>query len=197
VIVILDRQHHGKPNRDDRGARTEIDGATVWEVDLTAAYIENATALLTSEGHTVHLLDSGWYGERHERAGEIARENPDQLVAYAACHVNAGGGSYALVLHDQRSRGGQALAESIADTLGSVGAPNIDRSIVRSTERGGTWGRAHTTIAGIWDAPGNCSGVCFEPMFIDSAGHRDLLTPEGLRVIGHALAVGCMQWAGQ
>ena len=169
MIVILDRQHVGKPGSDDRGASTEIDGVEIWEVDLTAQYIEEATALLVAEGHTVHLLDSA--------------------------HVNAGGGAYGLVLHDQRSRGGQALAEAIADSLDAGARPHIDRCVVRATERGGTWGRAHTTIAGIWDAPSNCSGVCFEPFFIDSARNRELLTPPGLALVGRALAVGCMQWA--
>lgn len=195
MIVILDRQHVGKPGRDDRGASTEIDGVEIWEVDLTAQYIEAATALLVAEGHTVHLLDAGWYAERHERAAEIAAGAPDQRVAYVAAHVNAGGGAYGLVLHDQRSRGGQALAEAIADSLDAGARPHIDRCVVRATERGGTWGRAHTTIAGIWDAPSNCSGVCFEPFFIDSARNRELLTPAGLALVGRALAVGCMQWA--
>jgi len=197
VIVVLDRQHYGKPGKDDRGAQTEINGETVYEIDLTAGYIDAAVALLSAEGHTVHVLESGWYGERHERAAEIARDNPHDLVAFVACHVNAGGGSYGLVLHDARSRSGLSLAEAIADTLGTVAAPHLDRAIVRSTEADGTWARAHGTIAGIWDAPANCAGVCFEPMFIDTPRHRELLTPAGLRVIGQALAVGCMTWAGQ
>ncbi len=199
MIVVLDRQHVGKPGRDDRGAQTEIDGETVYEIDLTAGYIDAAVALLSAEGHTVHVLESGWYGERHARAAEIARAHPHELVAYVAAHVNAGGAAaaYGLVIHDARSRSGLSLAEAIADTLGTVAAPHLDRAIVRAAERGGTWGRAMTTIAGIWDAPANCAGVCFEPMFIDSPAHRELLTPAGLQVIGHALAVGCMTWAGQ
>ena len=42
----------------------------------------------------------------------------------------------------------------------------------------------------------NISGVCFEPFFIDSPAHAQLLTDDGLRLIGQALAVGCMSWAG-
>ena len=197
MIVVLDRQHYGKPHRDDKGARTKYDGSWIYEVDLTAAYIEHATAMLTSEGHTVHLLDAGWYGERHKRAAEIARENPDEPVAYVACHVNAGQGTYALAVHDKRSTGGAALAECIAGVLAGAGAGAIDRALVRGSERGGDWGRAHVTIAGIWDAPANCVGVCFEPFFIDQQRHRTFLSGPGLQVIGHALAVSCMQWAGQ
>jgi hypothetical protein len=197
VIVILDRQHYGKPHRDDKGAQIKHGGEYVYEVDLTLSYIEHATALLTSEGHTVHVLDSGWYGERHERAAEIARDNPDELVAYVACHVNAGLGNYGLLVHDARSRAGLALAESVASVYGAATTPQIARVLVRASERGGTWGRAHTTIAGIWDAPANCAGVCFEPYFIDQPDHAPFLSAPGLEIIGHALAVGCMQWAGQ
>jgi len=194
VIVILDRQHYGKPGRDDRGAQTEIDGQAVYEIDLTLAYIEAATTLLLAEGHTVHILDSGWYGERNDRACEIARENPDERVAYVACHVNAGGGTYGLTLHDARSGGGRRLAEAVADVLGTNAAPHIDRSIVRAAEQGGTWSRAMTTISGIYSGPANISGICFEPFFIDSERNRPLLSPLGLNVIGQALAVGCMNW---
>lgn len=197
MIVVLDRQHVGKPGRDDRGAVGEVDGDTVHEVDLTAAYIEAATALLTAEGHDVVHLDSGWYQERHRKAAEIARHNPDEAVAYVACHINAGGGSYGLVIHDERSRGGHALAEAVADALGSACEPYLDRSLVRAAERGGTWARAMSTIAGIYDGPANLCGVCFEPLFIDCARHEALMRPEGLVLVGQALATGCMTWAGQ
>jgi hypothetical protein len=194
VIVILDRQHHGKPNKSDKGARTELDGRTVHEVDLTHDYIEAASALLLAEGHAVYVLDHGWYSARHARACEIARENPDERIAYVACHINAGSGSYGLVLHDARSRGGHALAEAVADALGPAAAPHIDRALVRAADREGSWSRAMTTIQGIWSGPANIAGICFEPFFIDSERNRDLLSPAGLTLVGQALAAGCMQW---
>lgn len=198
MIVVLDRQHYGKPDRDDKGAQVEHDGRTIHEIDLTATYIEHATSLLVAEGHTVHVLDSGWYAERNDRGSEIARQAPGEPVAYIACHVNAGGNgaAYGLTLHDERSTGGRMLAESVADALGGATAGIIDRSIVRPCSRGGDWGAAFSTIAGIYDGPVNISGVCFEPFFIDSPAHAQLLTDDGLRLIGQALAVGCMSWAG-
>ena len=195
MIVILDRQHYGKPGRDDKGAKVKHGGGWIYEIDLTAAYIEHATAMLTSEGHTVHVLESGWYAERHDRAAEIAAANPDVPTAYVACHVNAGQGTYALAVHDKRSKGGAALAECVAGVLAGAGAGAIDRAIVRGSERGGDWGRAHVTIAGIWEAPANCVGVCFEPFFIDQPRHAPFLAAPGLEVIGHSLAVACMKWA--
>ena len=197
MIVVLDRQHVGKPGRDDKGARAELDGEVVHEVDLTLGYIEHAAALLTAEGHDVVILDEGWYQERHRKAADIARANPDEAVAYVAAHCNAGGGSYGLAIHDQRSRGGRALAEAVADVLGANAAPYLDRAIVRAAERGGTWGRAMTTIAGIYDGPANIVGICYEPLFMDQERHADLMRPGGLRVVGQALALGCMTWAGE
>jgi N-acetylmuramoyl-L-alanine amidase len=193
VIVILDRQHAGKPGKEDRGASVELDGRTVYEVDLTRAYIEAATDLLNAEGHAVYLLEDGWYSARHARACEIARENPDERIAYVACHINAGGGSYGLVLHDARSRGGHALAEAVADALGTDNAA-LDRTLVRAADHEGAWARAMTTIEGIYSGPGNLSGICYEPFFIDSERNRALMTDDGLRAVGNALAVGCMQW---
>lgn len=193
MIVILDRQHAGKPGKDDRGASVELDGRTVYEVDLTRAYIEAATALLMSEGHAVYVLEDGWYSARHARACEIARENPAQLCAYVACHINAGGGSYGLVLHDARSRGGHALAEAVADALGTDNAA-LDRTLVGAADHEGPWARAMTTIKGIYSGPGNLSGICFEPFFIDNDRNQALMTDAGLRAVGNALAVGCMQW---
>jgi hypothetical protein len=193
VIVILDRQHAGKPGKDDRGASVELDGRTVYEVDLTRAYIEAATAALMAEGHAVYVLEDGWYSARHARACEIARENPDERIAYVACHINAGGGSYGLVLHDARSRGGHALAEAVADALGTDNAA-LDRTLVRAADHEGSWARAMTTIKGIYSGPGNLSGICYEPFFIDSERNQALMTADGLRAVGNALAVGCMQW---
>jgi hypothetical protein len=193
VIVILDRQHAGKPGKNDRGASVELDGRTVYEVDLTRAYIEAATDLLNAEGHAVYVLEDGWYSARHARACEIARENPDERIAYVACHINAGGGSYGLVLHDARSRGGHALAEAVADALGTDNAA-LDRTLVRAADHEGSWARAMTTIKGIYSGPGNLSGICYEPFFIDSKRNQALMTADGLRAVGRALAVGCMQW---
>ena len=46
------------------------------------------------------MLTEGEYGQRHAEAIARAKAHPGMAAAYLACHVNAGGGTYALVEHD-------------------------------------------------------------------------------------------------
>ncbi len=76
MVLILDRQHYGKPNQNDLGAGADLDGDGKVELDereanLTPLYIAAAKQLAEAEGHTVYVLDSGWYSDRHEQAVEI------------------------------------------------------------------------------------------------------------------------------
>ena len=94
MIVIFDRQHYGKPNQNDLGAGVDLDGdGTVEtaerEANLTPLYYLPAKAALEALGHTVYVLDSGWYSERHQRADDIARNNPHELVAYLVSEKEA------------------------------------------------------------------------------------------------------------
>ncbi len=204
MIVIFDRQHYGKPGRSDLGAAYDVDadGDIGWqerEANLTPMYYEPAIAMLQAAGAVVHVLDSGWYHERHAEACRISRANPVEPVAYIACHVNAGGGDYAAVIHDARSRRGEDLAESLALALGESRLP-VARSIVRPAKASGSWRRAFTTIKGVYagtpespSTPWLC-GVCFEPYFLDQPDHASLATREGGRRIAQALATGLLRW---
>ena len=131
-IFIFDRQHHGKPNRRDMGAGFDLDGDgkveyQERETQLTPLYYLPAKKLLESLGHRVVILDSGWYSERHRKANRIAMENPRTPVAYLACHVNAGKGSYAAYIHDSRSRGGARLARVLGNATADAALPKISR----------------------------------------------------------------------
>lgn len=197
MVLILDRQHYGKPGRDDLGAGADLDGDGVVELyereaNLTILYINAAKELAESEGHTVYVLDAGWYSSRHEKAIEIAREHPDDMCAYIACHLNAGGGTYSLTLHDYRSRGGERLAKAVATEM-STQIPEISRHLVRAASPE-DWTNGYNTIKGIYAGPGNLSGVCFEPLFMDNSEHQILLRPEGLLRLGQILAEGCIAW---
>jgi hypothetical protein len=202
VIVILDRQHIGKPNRNDLGAGADLDGDgevsnDEREANLTIKYIEAAAAYLMDRGHIVYILDSGYYSDRHRRACDIARSAPTQKAAYVACHLNAGGGDYAVTIHDSRSRGGKSLAECVAESMKQAAGEWIPRSLVRPSSPDGSWSRAFNTIGGIYSGPASLSGICFEPAFMDCELHRPLLTEAGLVVLGRALAIGCLRWAGE
>ena len=61
MVVILDRQHYGKPNRNDLGAGVDLDGSGTIdnderEANLTPLYIEAAKQLLEADNHTVFIL---------------------------------------------------------------------------------------------------------------------------------------------
>ena len=193
MLVILDWQHQGKPPQKhrDRGASCEIDGVRVHETDLTRGYIDAAAKALRDAGHSVHILEQGWYAERHAAACALSLEL-ERPGAYVACHINAGGGSYAATYYDQRSKGGERLAGCIASALGER-LPEVTKSKARSCgpeKSGRAWG----VFRGIWPGPMWLSGVCFEPAFIDCEEHWPLFTSEGLERIGQALAVGVMRW---
>jgi N-acetylmuramoyl-L-alanine amidase len=194
VIVILDWQHVGKPNRDDKGAAYDVDddGDVDYEVELTDKYIQAAKNYLESRGHTVHIFSEGWYSARHYRANEIAHEN-DGPVAYIACHMNAGRGNYGATFYDIRSAGGKRLAKTVGSTLGKA-CPELRRIVVKGSSVT-TWSRAFGTLRGIFSGPANISGMCFEPAFMDTPEHKQLLTDEGLERIGEALAVGVLKWS--
>lgn len=186
MLVVLDRQHLGKPSKPgDHGA---IYGA-LRETDLTDGYIAAARASLERHGHDVQVLAEGEYGPRQRSAVALARLRRDR-VAYVACHVNAGGGTYALAEYDERSEGGCELAHAVA-ALKQRGLPGIT---AQRTAPLGPGSRGWVCIAGIYAGPPNLSGVIFEPGFIDAPSHAPLWTAAGLVQVGEALAAGCMAW---
>src|SRR5688500_17464365 len=87
------------------------------EVDLIRAYVAPAIAVLAGPGVPAELLDCGEYGARHGRATTIA-EGVNGPMLYVACHVNAGGGRYALARLDHRSVAGTRAAAALVDALG-------------------------------------------------------------------------------
>lgn len=213
MLAIFDIQHAGKPGRKDLGAAHDIDGdgtieAFEHEARLTPIYAAAASAILEQRGVETATFRAGTYSERHKHAGEIARAH-DGPVAYVACHLNMGGGDYSLCVSDYRSGGGAKLSEAMAKALEEHLAPaGVARSLTgvtgsqaRPSGRHGAawdampkyqgaqhWPRPWSTVSGIYAGPGNLSGVCFEPVFMDS--HAHLLCPDGLSMIGLALADG-------
>lgn len=182
--VILDWQHHGKPGKDDHGAAH----GDLRETDLSSDYIEAAKDALESAGVRTLILAYGWYSDRHRYAREAAKGVTGRCV-YVACHVNAGGGSYGLVCFDSRSKAGRRLSDAVAATLGVL--VTVTRSEAASPKK---WENAHNTIKGIFEGPGNLSGICFEPGFIDSETNRHLWYADGLVQVGEALAAGILDY---
>ena len=193
-LVILDRQHYGKPGSSDRGAGADLDGDGLVEVheqeaNLTPVYIAAAERSLQAQGIDVLVLEWGSYGQRHAYAGAVAAAAAGP-VAYVACHLNAGGGRYGRVDFDRRSRGGQSLAQVVGSSMARH-LPELFRVKVLPTDPGD---RPFTTIRGIYEGPGNLSGVCYEPCFLDQPEHRELFTDAGLARVGQALGEACLAW---
>jgi hypothetical protein len=204
--IILDIQHAGRKSRPtDLGASADLDGDGVIERDehearLTPLYAMACQALALRDGVKVLRIDGGEYSARHRMAVDLAASDSGRRWLYVACHLNAGGGNYGLVIADQRSTQGRNAAREVAEALGELPelrAPK-GRTIAGVTAaEGSDWPRAWGTIAGI-GAPGtprNIAGICFEPCFMDTPSHRSLLTAEGPTRIGEALYRGAVRWA--
>lgn len=179
--VILDRQHRGRASKP-KDAGTAFNGNV--EADLVERYIAVAVQELRRLGHRVDVMLDGEYGQRHVAAIAIAKVSAEPVL-YVACHVNAGGGRYALVEHDARSKGGAAAAAVVAREFASRLTPEVNTGKVVALSAAD---RGFSCIDGIYAGPANLSAVLFEPGFIDSSQHAGLWTTAGLSRIGVALA---------
>ena len=202
LLVVFDRQHVGKPSRgpgtamgEDRGALLRGTAADRSEADLTPIYYTRAAEVLSTAGAGVRIIDPLTdpprlsYGARHERVKWWAREAGTQVV-YLACHLNAGGGNYAVTGHDHRSSSGRAVARAIAARLG--GLPAVARSRVEA--RTGSWARGAPCIQGVYDGPVHLRGVLLEPLFVDHREHVQYIEAGGLAEVGQAIADGLLDW---
>jgi len=202
-LLILDRQHAGKRSRpDDMGAAADIDGdgtiqADEREANLTPVYGEACAALVRRSGASSLVLDPAAtgprmdYSERHTWACGIAAGRGGQ-VAYAAMHLNAGGGSYGMIGYDQRSRRGRRLADAIGAQLRTI--PVLSR--VHVVALAGQWAHGLGTIRGIYRGPPNLCGVLLEPLFIDHPEHQRYIAAGGLVLVGEAIARGVLDYFG-
>lgn len=198
MLAFLDIQHLGRRSREgDLGAGpVDVDGdgqaeAHEREALLTPVYAANASQQLYALGHDSVLLTGCEYVERHAGALRLLRRG--QSGAYLACHLNAGGGSYGLVLYLPGHPRAQRLAEHIATTLAML--PEL--STVRTEAIAGAWSRAEPTLAGLRGHDDVLPGVCLEPAFLDQPAHRPLLDNAGLARIGRAIATGVDRWSRQ
>ena len=200
MIVVLDRQHIGKPGKSDLGAGADLDGDGKVEIhemeaNLTPLYIKGAKQYLEVRNHNVNVIEKGSYSDRQRLANRVAQANLGISVAYIACHLNAGNGDYASIFHDERSRSGKALAEHIADAIRALGLSGVKRVLVKAASPDDWTRHALATVRSIYRGPGNISGVCFEPLFIDNEQHQQHLEPDSMHKIGQALAAGCLAWS--
>lgn len=201
MVGLLDRQHTGKsPYSTDMGAWADLDGDSVHDLEeqeamLTPQYLRHAELRLRLLDHVAIPMSDGSYADRHARAARYARQMPSERFGYIAAHFNSSepSGDYGAIFYDYRSQGGAALAGLVATAL-RASCPELATVKVLAARHDDWTKDAYATIEGIWAGPGNISGVCFEPCFMNQPLHRALLLEDGLRRIGHALADGLNAW---
>ena len=94
-----------------------------------------------------------------------------------------------MVFYDWRSTAGPECAEHIAAKLQDA-CPELTGGAKVIECRPDNWTKnAYNTIAGV-----SATAICFEPFFMDFAGHRPLLSDAGLARVGIALAEGINDW---
>ena len=167
-LVILDRQHVGKPDRfNDLGASyIDEQGEQQFEAIETAKYIHEIELECRRQGYDVIVLSDGSYSDRHARVNEYASKYEGQSI-YIACHINAGGrGEYGVAFFDFRSSAGQRLSRHIATECSAM---EIEWSVIECRPNNWTKNAFHT-IKGV--AP---VAVCLEPYFIDNPRHRRIM----------------------
>lgn len=190
ALIVLDRQHVGKPGKNDTGAWGDFDkdgqhDVVESEAIITAYYGFACEVKLRTLGHNVIVISDGPYADRHERAKRYKAD------VYVALHLNAGGGDYSLVLHDHRSANGVKLAKHISDAFAKL-YPKM-RHRVDPTGPNTAFPRGFPCISGVFD--GKPVAALVEPLFIDNAIHQTyLMDPLEVAKLGQALADGIHSW---
>lgn len=189
LTVAVDVQHLYRPSKpNDQGALfTGPDGGKTSEAQLSTVYAGALCEWFRARGATVITNDRtagvlvGEYWTRNHQAAALGAS------VYLACHVNAGGGRYAMVEHMRGSPGG-ALGLAIVAMLSSL-VPELTGNKVKPLARGE---RGAVCIQGF---PGDLGGaVLLEPFFGDYPAHRPLWSALRLAGIAGAIGEGVARW---
>jgi len=190
--IALDRGHVG-----GTGGRAGAEFGPLKEDRLTREYMAATEDALRDRGYEVIVYCDSTYKNRQLRAAAVGAD------VYVACHVNSGARNdvdldFGAAFHDARSSNGAELGEHIRQELlhlpplvATGGA--VSMGVKASAER---WQRnVLSTISLCYDR--KPIGICYEPGFIDHAGHGALWTSEGLVQVGEALANGIASYLEQ
>jgi N-acetylmuramoyl-L-alanine amidase len=168
----------GHGHRQDSRGRYRWDPGAVSEMGREADIVRAlADRVRWLGGSRVFVCDSDrdgpWsYTSRRNEAHESIGDGPG-VVCHL--HVNAGGGSYLLGLHDPRSSTGQRYAEQWC--LRSAAQFDLaPRSVKCVAADRPNWSNAANLIEPSYSAtPAGVAAVLLEIGFIDNPDHRDLL----------------------
>lgn len=191
MIVFIDRQHAGKPNKlADRGAAVDIDGDTTpdREAIITGQISIELEKILMLLGVDVMPISDGTYNERHARVNEYAAMYPNRKTVYLAMHLNAGGGDYAAFFYHHASTQGHELAKQLCLEMRAAGFVKNAKPIECKPNN---WTKnAFYTIRGV----GRPVAICCEPLFMDQPEHAKHLTNEGIQGLAMCMANAIVKW---
>lgn len=188
-MLVLDVQHlyRDAPHAGDRGARFTLgDGTHVWEAAAATLYASAAAAWLRAHGATVYTNDPvlgtlvGPYSRRQAAANALG------VHAYIACHVNAGGGSYARAEYMVGSPGqrlGYIIGTAITKTFREVRTCQCMPLVAGQ--------RGAVCVAGV---DRRVPAIVLEPFFGDNTRHQAIFEPPYLAALGVAIGVGVATW---
>jgi N-acetylmuramoyl-L-alanine amidase len=198
--VAIDVQHAFKPwpLQNDRGAVFRLqDGTHVTEFSLAWQYATALAETLERAGHQVlrnapgaQFPLTGWYSARARQAAAWRAQ------LYLACHVNAGGGSYALLSTAQDMSvdvppsdvAAWSVSGRIATALRATGMVTAGKTAgLTVTSRG----YACISVARRLGIP----AVLVEPFFGDNPGVMILDHPAFCAEIGQAIAAAVIDYA--
>lgn len=199
-IVILDRQHAGKPDAmGDTGTSGDLNqnGRLDWaERESTLTLLSGhyyAAEILRASNVDVIPVSDGTYRQRHERVNGYLRNVKGPHI-YVALHFNGSDNpkaDYGSIFYDHRSgaNAGPRLAALIARAL-QAQAPELGDVRAIAAKPTDWTKNAYHTIRDI----GPAIAICYEPAFLTSPKHAPLLGAEGLPRVGRALAQGILSY---
>lgn len=196
MIVFIDRQHSGKPDKiADRGAGIDLNqdgkiGNDEMEAIWTSRIGIELEIVLMDMGIQVLPISDGTYQNRHIRVNNYCSKFTDQKLVYLALHLNAGFGDYGSFFYYYSSLQGKNLAEQMAESLGHY-VPDIHRTkAIPCTPQDWTK-NAFYTIKGV----GRPIAICCEPFFMDT--HSKLLNIKSVKQVALGMAKGIQTWGEQ
>ena len=186
--VAVDVQHlYKSSNPLDRGAVFELPGGFhLAEAQAVTVYAQALCAWLAARGTAVLTNDPAakvMVGSYYRRQKEAEKWEAD---AYLACHLNAGGGSYAALEYAVGSAG-IALSTRIGARLGDDFQEITSYKLVSLSPQA----RGFSCIDGF---PRDRAAVLLEPFFGDNPRQQELLSTPRLVAVGESIGEGVARW---
>lgn len=173
----------GHGHRQNSSARYRFDPGAVSQIGREADIVR-AVALRVQQLADCEVVicdsdrDGPWSYTARRKMAHFAIGPGPGVVCHL--HVNAGGGSYLLALHDPRSSTGREYAEKwcVAAAEQFDLAPKSVKCLAATRS---TWNHAANLIEPSYSAtPAGVAAVLLEIGFLDNPAHRDLLTGDAI-----------------